>query len=88
MEFKDKDGYILETDKEKDIEFIEAMEGEGIPWVAYSGRGMYGRECPSVYCEGRSDIYESDVIQALPKYIARTIKKDSMGLGLVLYTGV
>jgi len=87
MEFKDKDGYTLETDREIDIEFIETMEGEGIPWVAYSGRCMYGRECPAVYCEGRTDIYESDVIQALPKNIARNIKRDDMGLGLVLYTG-
>jgi len=87
VEFKDKDGYTLETDRQNDITFIESMEGADIPWVAYSGRYMYSRECPSVYCGGRTEIYESDVIQALPRDIARNIKKDSMGLGLVLYTG-
>ena len=42
---------------------------------AYSGRGMYGRECPAITSDYRIDEFEED----------SSIHKDSMGLGTVYY---
>lgn len=87
--FKDKDGVEFKTSKAEEIAFIEVMEAEGIPWYTYSGRGMFGRNCPSVNVGGRNaEFHEEDVTYALGQAGKKIrLARDNMGLGMVLYTG-
>jgi hypothetical protein len=87
--FEDKYEEKFTTSAEREIKFIEAMEAAGIPWLVYSGRGMFGRKCPSAYTS-RSDgeeVYEDDIILAAGNAGVKRLARDSMGLGTVLYTG-
>lgn len=80
--FTDQNGRTHETDRERDIAFIKDMEEAGIEWDWYSGRGMYGRQCPSVTTsDGVSD---EDIIRATQ---VRGLRRDNMGYDTVLYTG-
>ena len=78
--FHDKDGIKFETSNPVHIQFIEDMESEGIPWMTYSGRGMYGRHCPAVVV-GR-DLDEADVMAVTR---CRGFSKDNMGMDFVIY---
>jgi len=62
-------------DTPKRRKFVEEAEAAGLKVRSYSGRFMYGRECPSVnvdYLEDR-DLFSMQV------------KTDNMGRGYVLY---
>lgn len=86
--FKDSLGEEFKTSKAREINFIEAMEEAGIPWYVYSGRGMFGRRCPSANTSSRgSGIYEDDIIIAAGNRGVKRLAKDNMGLDMVLYTG-
>lgn len=79
--FYDEDNHPFVTNDEKEIQFIEDMEKAGIPWRTYSGRGMFGRECPAAVTS--DEISEQDVYRATDVPLSR----DNMGLYWVLYTG-
>jgi hypothetical protein len=59
---------------ENQRQFIADAESQGYEWVYYSGRGMFGRQCPSVHVEDPSDL------ETTAKH-----RTDSLGLGYVLY---
>jgi len=80
--YYDSDGVEFKTSSEKEIAFIEGLEDAMIPWRVYSGRCMFGRYCPSVYCGG--DYFEGDVYEAVGNI---RLRSDSLGRGTVLYTG-
>lgn len=71
----------VEFTKPHHIQFIDDMEAADIPVRAYSGRGMFGAECPAVTCGRNTDHSEHDVYRATEVGLL----KDSMGLGVVLY---
>lgn len=79
--FTDCDGATIATDDPIHEQFIKDMDAANIPWRTYSGRGMFGGRCPSVYTSRDTD--EADVYRAT-KLLLHT---DAMGLGRVLYTG-
>ena len=79
--FTDCDGTEITTDDPVHERFIADMNAAEIPWRVYSGRGMFGRQCPSVYTGHGTE--EADVYRAT-KLLLNT---DAMGLGRVLYTG-
>jgi hypothetical protein len=61
---------------------IERLEEEGYAWRAYSGRGMYGRQCVAVPLENLSELFQ------LGKALGRGApepKTDSLGLGIIAY---
>jgi len=56
----------------------------------YSGRNMYGKECPGVEAGSEAEIFtmfvelaENDPVMA--KELAKSAKTDNMGLGLIVY---
>lgn len=56
----------------------------------YSGRGMYGKECPSAHFEEMQDAFElfADIASEdaeLARWMARKARTDSMGRGVVVY---
>jgi hypothetical protein len=75
------EGFEFETENPKEIQFIEDMENAGIPWRTYSGRAMYGRECPAVVTS--SEVSEHQIYQATDV----PLRQDQMGLNKVFYTG-
>lgn len=85
--FTDAEGCEFKTSKEREINFIEAMEDAGIPWYIYSGRGMFGRYCPSANTSSGDGIYEDDIIIKAGERGVKRLVKDNMGRDMVLYTG-
>ena len=63
--------------------FIDALEDAFYEPVAYSGRGMYGKECVSLKGD---DLSLWDVARSLPEdmYVSEP-RTDSLGLGIVIY---
>lgn len=61
-------------------EFIRAAENMGFEVQPYSGRAMYGEECPSITLDQYANV--NDVIAELG---IRGLRTDSMGLGTVVY---
>ncbi len=64
---------------EKEEEFKREAEELGYEVKQYSGRGMFGRECPSVTVENYLDFIAEIGMKGL--------KVDNMGLQYVVYTG-
>ncbi len=64
---------------EKEIMFKNAAEFLGYEVVDYSGRGMFGRKCPSVVVDNYLDFIAEVGMKGL--------KVDNMGLKWVVYTG-
>ena len=59
---------------EKQKAFVRAVEAEGLEvYYTYSGRGMFGRQCPAVNLDGGES------------FGFRGSSQDSMGLGTVIY---
>lgn len=65
--------------KEKETLFTEKAQELGYEVKLYSGRGMYGRECPSVVVSNPNDFIAEMGIKGL--------KVDNMGLDFVVYSG-
>lgn len=65
-----------------EIEQLKALAKDNEGWCFrwYSGRGMFGAECASIYCDRAMPVIEAAV--ALGVTGART---DSMGRGAVVY---
>ena len=82
MEFTDKNGNKFVTEKPREIQFINDMEAAGIPWRTYSGRGMFGAECPGAVTD--EDVTEEDIIRATE---VKGLRTDSMGRWTIKYTG-
>jgi hypothetical protein len=68
----------------------EQLEDAGADVREYSGRGMYGEECPAFECSTMAeafqvfvDIAENDPVMA--HELARAVKTDSMGMGMIVY---
>jgi hypothetical protein len=78
------DGKPFTTNKPKEVQFISGMEAAGIPWRLYSGRNMFGRECPAVSVQPGGEFTAEDVIRATT---VSGLKTDSLGKGSILYTG-
>jgi hypothetical protein len=57
------------------IKFVTDAEKQGYEVnFSYSGRGMFGRECPSI------------VVDTIEDFVSATkFRKDNMGMGYVLY---
>lgn len=75
------DNEMFETTNPNEIRFIEDMEHNGIDWITYSGRFMYGRKCPAVFTKEGVDerrIYRATEVE---------LKTDQFGLGKIFYTG-
>lgn len=64
---------------EKEKLFTEKAEELGYEVKTYSGRGMFGRQCPSVTVENPNDFIAEIGIKGL--------KINNMGLDFVVYTG-
>ena len=62
-----------------EIDFRTKAEELGYEVRDYSGRGMFGRECPSVTVENYLDFIAEMGLKGL--------KVDNMGLQYVVYTG-
>ena len=65
--------------KEQELKFTEKAEELGYEVNPYSGRGMYGRECPSVVVENPNDFIAEMGMKGL--------QIDNMGRDYVVYTG-
>ena len=65
----------------KNKQFVEDMESAGYIVHEYSGRGMFGRVCPSVSCK-RSEQ------QAVIRATTCKVVFDNLGMDLVAYTGL
>ncbi len=65
--------------KEKEEEFKRKAEQLGYEVKEYSGRGMFGRICPSVTVDNYLDFIAEMGMKGL--------KVDNMGLMYVVYTG-
>jgi phosphoglucomutase len=57
---------------------------------AYSGRNMYGKECPAIVCDDMREFAEFIVEATLldedaGRYLASKVQQDSMGTGTVYY---
>jgi hypothetical protein len=72
-------GGEIEEMIENEKEFREKAESLGYKVKEYSGRFMFGRECPSVVVENYLDFIAEIGMKGL--------KVDNMGLGYVVYTG-
>lgn len=68
-----------EQKKKLEIAFRRKAKKLGYEVKLYSGRGMYGRECPSVTVDNYLDFIAEIGIKGL--------KVDNMGLQYVVYTG-
>ena len=73
-------------------DFQDCVEDAGAEYMPdYSGRCMYGKECPAITVDDDATLYQSFVAlgQTLEfrdaKKLARTAKTDSMGRGTVVY---
>ena len=62
--------------------FIEDMEAASIPWRWYSGRSMYGAQCPAVDIQPNSDVTGADVWRATK---LNGLLNDDMGRGFIIY---
>jgi len=64
----------------REAQFREDMRKAGYEVHDYSGRGMYGRCCPSVHIGrgGSQRVFRATEV---------SLQEDSLGLGLVLFTG-
>ena len=56
----------------------------------YSGRGMYGAECPAIEAESESEIYSffvelATVNEKMARQLAKSARVDSMGRGIICY---
>ena len=75
---KDEDGYELGEDaytlSENQAKFCNNADKCGLDIVQYSGRGMYGKQCPSVHVDEPNDIATR-----------AKVRTDSMGRGVVVY---
>jgi len=67
--------------EKRHIEFVRDMEDAGIEVRTYSGRFMYGKQCPAVACDGNREVSTQDVMGATKVKLSR----DSLGLGTILY---
>ncbi len=59
---------------ENQQKFVDDAEEQGLEVRRYSGRGMFGRECPAITVDYIGEFATK----------ART-RSDSMGLGIVIY---
>jgi len=72
-------------------EVRDALENTNIAEVkSYSGRGMYGKECPAMDLEEIDEIAILFVMLTrdhpnLADWMARNVKLDNMGTGYVVY---
>lgn len=64
---------------QREQKFIKKAEAAGYTVRTYSGRGMYGRECPGVTVDNANDFIAEMGMKGL--------KVDSMGLSQIVYTG-
>lgn len=70
---------------------VEALEDAGADiHERYSGRGMYGAECPGIEADRESELFAVFVELALSneemaRELARSARTDSMGRGLICY---
>jgi len=74
-----RDDIMVLEGKDKEISFKNAAEFLGYEVKNYSGRGMFGRECPSVTVDNYLDF--------MAEIGMKDLKIDNMGLQWVVYTG-
>lgn len=74
-----EDDTEVELLKNKEKRFTRKAEELGYEVELYSGRGMFGRECPSVTVDNPNDFISEIGMKGL--------KIDNMGLQYVVYTG-
>ena len=75
------EGTEFKTSRPQEVQFIVDMKAAGIPWRVYSGRNMFGRECPAAVTGEEftdQDIYRATEVRLL---------RDSLGKNNILYTG-
>lgn len=65
--------------KEKEEEFRKKAEELGYEVREYSGRGMFGRECPGVVVD--------NPLNFVAEIGMKGLKIDNMGLQYIVYTG-
>ena len=65
--------------KAREVKFVKKAEALGYEVRVYSGRSMYGRECPSVTVNNPNDFIAEIGMKGL--------KIDNMGLSYIVYTG-
>ena len=65
------------TAREK--KFVKKAEKLGYEVRDYSGRGMFGRQCPGVTVDNANDF--------IAEIGMRGLKVDNMGLSYIVYTG-
>jgi hypothetical protein len=67
----------------KEIEILREVADRvtnGRFYSDYSGRGMYGKTCASIYCDDTDECIEEAAAAGI-----RGARRDSMGLGAVVY---
>jgi len=57
-----------------------AQEVNGKVYRDYSGRGMFGRQCPGIVCNDATEVIELCALKGL-----RKSSQDSMGLQVIVY---
>lgn len=65
--------------KIKEIAFRRKAKALGYEVIEYSGKGMYGRECPAVVVP--------NILDFVSEIGMKGLKSDNMGLDYVVYTG-
>lgn len=65
--------------RKRDIQFAMEAEENGLEVRSYSGRCMYGRECPAIVGDDLAELYRATTVKDL--------RQDSMGLSVVVYPG-
>jgi glucan biosynthesis protein len=63
------------------VEIIEKLKDKGFDPTSYSGRGMFGKRCVSVYVRPNEIWKEAEVVEI----VGARPTTDSMGKGIVVY---
>lgn len=68
----------------------EVLDQIGYDYSPYSGRFMYGKECPAVECDDLTEMFKMFVEASSNSYdtalrMARTARYDSLGRGYIVY---
>jgi len=80
MKLTDKDGETLTMTNPRYIKFAKDMSRAGIPWRWYSGRFMFGEDCPAAVTS--DEVSYEDIVRATT---VRGLRTDDMGKRTVVY---
>lgn len=76
----------MRAGNEMAAKLMDAFDDAGLPWRSYSGRGMFGEYCVAVACRGDGSPGEGEVVLAAEQAgAAGRMRRDSLGLGVILY---